>query len=93
MRGLGVLTFFSAFHFSAAHPLCYIDDRATDYSEVLDFCPAAIAGACCTDEEEAAVVTRFEAVGPLTGDCEDLYRQARARGKAEAVRGQVCVRS
>lgn len=79
MRGLGALTLFSAFRFGAAHPLCYIDDRATDYNEVLTFCPAQQAGACCTDAEELAVVARFEVVGTLTGDCEDLYRQARAR--------------
>ncbi|CAM9143199.1 unnamed protein product, partial [Hapterophycus canaliculatus] len=73
----------------AAHPLCYIDDRATDYSEILTFCPAAQAGACCTDAEELAVIARFEAVGTLTGDCEDLYRQARGKYQKTVVCG-VC---
>lgn len=76
MRGLGALTLLGALHVSSSHPLCYIDDRPTDYDEVLTFCPAAQAGACCTDAEEAAVATRFEAVGALTADCGDLYLQA-----------------
>ena len=63
----------------AAHPLCYVDSRPTDLDEVLTFCPAPQAGACCTDVEEAAVEARFDAAGPLTGDCEDLYKQVRER--------------
>eukprot|EP00903_Cladosiphon_okamuranus_P010393 g9831.t1 len=58
-----------------AHPLCYVDEKPTDYDEVLTFCPEPQAGACCTDLEEAAVEARFDAAGPLTGDCEDLYKQ------------------
>ena len=59
----------------AAHPLCYVDSRPTDVNEELTFCPEPQAGACCTDIEEAAVEARFDAAGPLTGDCEDLYKQ------------------
>lgn len=61
-----------------AHPLCYVDSKPTDFDEVLTFCPEAQSGACCTDLEEAAVEARFDAAGPLTGDCEDLYKQVRA---------------
>lgn len=60
---------------AVGHPLCYIDAKPTDLEQVLSFCPAAQDGACCTDQEEAQVQARFEAAGPLTGDCEDLYKQ------------------
>lgn len=65
----------------AAHPLCFIDDKPTDYEEVLTFCPEAQAGACCTDLEEAEVEARYDAVStvPLTGECADLYKQVRTR--------------
>ncbi|CAM9548065.1 unnamed protein product [Ectocarpus sp. 6 AP-2014] len=59
----------------ASHPLCYVDDRPTDPDEILEFCPEAQSGACCTDAEEALVQLRHEAVGNLTGDCDDLYKQ------------------
>ncbi|CBJ28221.1 conserved unknown protein [Ectocarpus siliculosus] len=65
----------------ASHPLCFIDDKPTDYDQVLTFCDNSIAssGACCTDDEEAQVVVDFNAVTPvgeeLTGDCPDLYKQ------------------
>lgn len=76
MRGVGVLTLLLATWVSG-HPLCFFDERPTDYDEVLTFCPAAQAGACCNDLEEAAVVARFDAVGALTGDCIDLYTQVK----------------
>ncbi|CAM9165509.1 unnamed protein product [Scytosiphon promiscuus] len=62
---------------AAAHPLCYVDAKPTDYDEVLTFCPEAQAGACCTDLEEAEVEARYDAVStvPLTGDCADLYKE------------------
>ncbi|CAM9759383.1 unnamed protein product [Scytosiphon promiscuus] len=60
---------------ACSHPLCYVDDRPTDYDEVLTFCPEPQAGACCTDIEEAAVEALFNDAGPLTGDCVDLYTQ------------------
>lgn len=66
---------------AAAHPLCYIDAKPTDYDEILTFCPEAQAGACCTDLEEAEVEARYDAVSTvaLTGDCADLYKEVRAR--------------
>ncbi|CAN0058434.1 unnamed protein product, partial [Scytosiphon promiscuus] len=64
---------------TAAHPLCFVDDRPTDPNQVLSFCPAAQDGACCTDQEEAEVQARFDAAGPLTGDCEDLHKQVTIR--------------
>lgn len=64
----------------AAHPLCYIDDKPTDYDQVLTFCPEPQAGACCTDLEEAEVVARYNAVSsvPLTGNCADLYKEVKS---------------
>lgn len=62
---------------AAAHPLCYVDDRPTDYDQVLTFCPEAQNGACCTDLEEAEVATLYDDAGLLTGDCADLYKQVR----------------
>lgn len=67
-----------------AHPLCYVDSKPTDVDEVMTFCPEAQAGACCTDLEEAEVEARFDAAGPLTGDCADLHKQVGV--------GEVCVR-
>lgn len=60
---------------AAGHPLCFVDDRSTDYSQVLTFCPAAQDGACCTDEEELAVKALFDDAGTLSDSCADLYKQ------------------
>lgn len=77
MRGCALVAVFlaTAVRVADGHPLCYVDERPTDYNQVLNFCPEAQAGACCTDLEEAEVEARFDAAGPLTGDCEDLYKQ------------------
>ncbi|CAN0441744.1 unnamed protein product [Pylaiella littoralis] len=74
MRGVGVLVLLCATRV-CGHPICFFDDRPTDADEVLDFCPAAQDGACCNDLEEEIVIARFDAVGALTGDCADLYKQ------------------
>lgn len=63
---------------TAGHPLCFVDDRSTDYDQVLTFCPAAQDGACCTDAEELAVKALFEDAGTLSDFCADLYKQVRA---------------
>lgn len=62
---------------TAGHPLCFIDDRSTDYNQVLTFCPAAQDGACCTDAEESAVKALYEDAGSLSDPCADLYKQVR----------------
>ncbi|CAB1106281.1 unnamed protein product [Ectocarpus sp. CCAP 1310/34] len=69
----------------AAHPLCYFDDRPTDYDQVLTFCDNSIAmsGACCTDEEEGQVEANFDAafaegVVP-SSECAALYKEAPTR--------------
>ncbi|CAM9570334.1 unnamed protein product, partial [Ectocarpus sp. 4 AP-2014] len=65
----------------SSHPLCFFDNRQPDYDQVLTFCDNSIAssGACCTDDEEAQVMSDFDAVTPfgveLTGDCSDLYKE------------------
>ncbi|CAM9889122.1 unnamed protein product, partial [Ectocarpus sp. 4 AP-2014] len=69
------ITLLGALTLCTSHPLCYVDDRPTDPDEILEFCPEAQSGACCTDAEEALVQLRHEAVGNLTGDCDDLYKQ------------------
>ncbi|CAM9509059.1 unnamed protein product [Ectocarpus sp. 4 AP-2014] len=65
----------------AAHPLCFIDDKPTDYDQVLTYCDNSIAmsGACCTDEEEGIVEANFnaafaEGVVPST-TCAALYKE------------------
>lgn len=58
-----------------SHPLCYTNDRPTDLGEVLDFCPAAQAGACCTDTEENAVEARYLRLGALSAECLSYYKQ------------------
>lgn len=60
---------------ASGHPLCYFDDRSTDYNEELTFCPAAQDGACCTDAEELAVEALFDAAGTLSDSCADLHKQ------------------
>ncbi|CAN0382047.1 unnamed protein product [Pylaiella littoralis] len=59
----------------AGHPICFVDDKPPDVERSLTFCPEAQDGACCTELEELEVEIRFDAVGPLTGDCADLYLQ------------------
>lgn len=65
----------------ASHPLCYVDDKPTDYDEVLTFCPTAQDGACCTDLEEAQVESAVDtasaasSTGTLSDKCRDLYTQ------------------
>lgn len=61
-----------------AHPLCYFDDRPTDFKEVLEFCPEQSEGACCNDMEEADVIATYEAAGPLSDECGDYYKQVRS---------------
>lgn len=78
MRGVGVFAavlFATSVAVVSGHPLCYFDDRPTDYTEVLTFCPAAEEGACCNDAEEVLVEAQFNAMGNLTGDCIDLYTE------------------
>ncbi|CAN0296313.1 unnamed protein product [Ectocarpus sp. 4 AP-2014] len=83
MRAFACLAALVSTKVVSSHPLCFFDDRPTDYDEVLTFCNNSIAtyGACCTDDEEAQVAADFSAVTPaaeeLTGDCSDLYKQVR----------------
>ena len=59
----------------ASHPLCFVDDKPTDFDQVLTFCPAAQDGACCTDIEEEKVSAIVSAAGDLSPECYDLYKQ------------------
>lgn len=63
----------------AGHPICWVGTRSPDLAQDSTFCPAPQAGSCCTDLEEAQVEARFDAVGPLTGDCAGLYKQVCVR--------------
>ncbi|CAM9680684.1 unnamed protein product [Pylaiella littoralis] len=55
------------------HPICFVDSKPPDVERSLTFCPEAQDGACCTELEELEVEIRYDAVGPLTGNCADLY--------------------
>ena len=59
----------------ASHPLCFIDDKPTDFDQVLTFCPEAQDGACCTDIEEDNVSAAVDAVGPISTECRELYKK------------------
>lgn len=65
----------------AAHPLCFFDDRPTDYDVTLGYCDNSIApsGACCTSEEEAALSELVDAAfaeGVVPSDaCFELYKE------------------
>lgn len=72
---------------SLAHPLCYFDDRSTDYSEVLTFCPEQQSGACCNDDEEAAVEALFQAAGTLSTSCSEYYQQVEFATRGAHVHG------
>lgn len=78
MRTIGFVQLFAAFSFQWAlikgHPLCYFDDRPTDYDQKLSFCPKPQDGACCNDLEEEGIVNQFLSAG-LTGKCADLYKE------------------
>lgn len=67
----------------ASHPLCFIDDRPTDYDQTLTYCgditDIDVSGACCTDLEEAQVEANFnaafaEGVEPSV-ECAALYKE------------------
>lgn len=61
------------------HPLCYFDDRPTNFEQVLTFCPEPQDGACCNDAEEAMVEAIFTARLPLSEKCASYYKQVGAR--------------
>lgn len=77
MRCVGVLAFLLLCCATRVrgHPQCYFDDRPPDPDEDLTFCRQEEDGACCSDMEEAMVEARFRGIGPLTGNCSDLYAQ------------------
>lgn len=62
---------------TAAHPLCYYDDRPTDPDMVMIFCPPQEEGACCNEAEEMAAITLYNEASAttLTDECAELYRQ------------------
>lgn len=60
---------------ATGHPFCYVGDRPTDPTQVLEFCPEAGQGACCTDLEEAEVEAIFNEAEDLTGDCAEFYKK------------------
>lgn len=76
-------------HRVASHPLCYIDDKPTDYEQELTYCPEAQDGACCTDIEEANVSDTVSAAGDLTDECYELYKKVLGAGRARLV-GIIC---
>lgn len=58
-----------------AHPLCYYDDRPTDYDLVMTFCPEQQDGACCNPTEEAALQALYNSAGILSSTCAKYYKQ------------------
>lgn len=58
-----------------SHPLCFYNDKPTDYEQVVTFCPQPVEGACCNDAEEAAVEALFLSAGPLSTACADFHKQ------------------
>lgn len=82
MRALSVLgatVLHSFWKKVAAHPLCYYEDRPTDPTQVMVFCPEQEEGACCTDLEEMAAINVYKAPFPEgtvpTDECAEYYRQ------------------
>lgn len=77
---LGAAVLHSLARQTNAHPLCYHEDRPTDPDAELVFCPDQPAyGACCTESEETAAITVYQAaIGngtQVSSDCAAYYRQ------------------
>lgn len=82
MRALSVLgatVLQSLWRQAVAHPLCYYEDRPTDPTQVMVFCPEQEEGACCTDLEEMAAINVYKVPFPEgtvpTDECAEYYRQ------------------
>lgn len=65
---------------ATAHPLCfYGPDRAVSTTADATFCPDAQSeGFCCEPDEEAALVTKYEA-DRMSEECAPLYKEVRER--------------
>lgn len=70
---------------AAAHPLCFFNDRPTDFHHKLSFCPPAQDGACCTDAEEAKVRDLYDDAGTLSPECGEMYMQVMTSKQAKKV--------
>ena len=77
LRSIFVLLSCGAGYFVYAHPHCHYDQREVDFGRDLTFCSMDYApeGVCCTEEEETALEETFNAVGDLTTECADNYKQ------------------
>ena len=63
--------------FVHAHPHCHYDQREVDFGRDLTFCSMEYApeGICCTEEEETALEETLNALGALSAECADYYKQ------------------
>ena len=79
LRSLIVLLSCGVGYFVYAHPHCHYDQRGVDVERDLTFCSMDYApeGICCTEAEETALEATFNAVGDLTAECADYYKQVR----------------
>ena len=79
VRKIAILLAFDAGYLARAHPHCYYGQREVDTVRDLTFCSMdyAAAGVCCTELEEEALEKTFNAVGDLTSECSDYYKQVR----------------
>ena len=77
LRSIAILLSCGVGCFVYAHPHCHYDQREVDVERDLTFCSMEYApeGVCCTQEEEAALEATFNAVGDLTAECADYYKQ------------------
>lgn len=78
LRDIAILIAIStAYHTATAHPHCHYDEREVDFDRSLTYCSMDYAtdGVCCTELEEVALEETFNAVGNLTTECADYYKQ------------------
>ena len=78
MKNLAILVLGSALHLASAHPHCHYDEREVDLEREMTFCSMdyAAEGVCCTELEEAALEETYTAaIGDLTTECADYYKQ------------------
>lgn len=85
LRSIIVLLSCGVGYFVYAHPHCHYDQREVDVERDLTFCSMDYApkGVCCTEAEETALEETFNAVGDLTAECADYYKQVLVVPSAE----------
>lgn len=77
---------------ATAHPLCfYGPDRAVSTTVEATFCPDDQSeGFCCEPDEEAALVTKYEAER-MSAECAPLYKEVGERKRVQRVCAAVLV--